>query len=377
MPSFQQKASPLDEEIRVASRSVIKDGYDMSVGELMSLYRSNELIINPNYQRLFRWDLSQKTKFIESLLLGIPIPPIFVFSIGRQWELVDGLQRIATILEFVGILRDPKDPMKNLPPSVLEGTKLLPSLLDARWDSSSEDADDALSDETRFELRRARIRVEILKTGSNPNAKYELFQRLNSGGSPLTEQEIRSCAIIMKNDEFFHWLEGLSQNKTFQNTLSLSERAIQRQMPLEFVIRFIVYRNVAYQKGLDVHEYLDSAIGELADTKTFDRNGEEDVFHKVFELLNQVFAENAFKRWNGTHHSGGSQLSAFEFITLGLSKQLEALQELPDPDKLRLIELRIKSLWSESFFSQSSGAGVRGSTRLANLLPRARDYFKP
>ncbi len=93
----------LEEEIAVASKKVIKDGYDMSIGELMSLYRDGELVINPKYQRYFRWDLFQKTRFIESLLLGIPIPPIFVYTTsGRKWELVDGLQRVSTILEFAG-----------------------------------------------------------------------------------------------------------------------------------------------------------------------------------------------------------------------------------------------------------------------------------
>ena len=104
----------LEDEITNASKKVVKDGYDMSIGELMSLYRDRELIINPKYQRYFRWDISQKTKFIESLLLGIPIPPIFVYTTsGRKWELVDGLQRMSTIFEFAGILRDPSDPLRR------------------------------------------------------------------------------------------------------------------------------------------------------------------------------------------------------------------------------------------------------------------------
>ena len=84
----------LEQQIETASRQIVSDGYDMSVGELISLYKEKELIINPSYQRLFRWEESQKTKFIESLLLGIPIPPIFVFQKADGiWELIDGLQR--------------------------------------------------------------------------------------------------------------------------------------------------------------------------------------------------------------------------------------------------------------------------------------------
>jgi|GEM_PF-1764207 uncharacterized protein with ParB-like and HNH nuclease domain len=68
----------LDEEINKARNSLKTEKMDMSFGELISLYENQELIIDPEFQRLFRWDEDRKTKFIESLLLGIPTPAIFV-----------------------------------------------------------------------------------------------------------------------------------------------------------------------------------------------------------------------------------------------------------------------------------------------------------
>ena len=70
----------LETEIKNARKEIVSDGYDMSVGEVINLYRDDELKINPEFQRLFRWDITRKTRFIESILLGIPIPPIFVFQ---------------------------------------------------------------------------------------------------------------------------------------------------------------------------------------------------------------------------------------------------------------------------------------------------------
>ena len=97
----------LNDEVIVARKSIFRDGYDISFGELVSLYEKGELIVQPEYQRLFRWNPTQKTRFIESVLLNIPIPPIFVFSDSKgRWELVDGLQRVSTTLEFMGRLRD-------------------------------------------------------------------------------------------------------------------------------------------------------------------------------------------------------------------------------------------------------------------------------
>ena len=123
----------LEQEIETGRQDIYAEGYDMSFGELASLYRNKELVINPAYQRLFRWEDSQKTKFIESILLRIPVPPIFVFQKeDGVWELIDGLQRLSTVFEFMGILR--KDEDKLYPPSIMEGTTLLPSLGGKLWD---------------------------------------------------------------------------------------------------------------------------------------------------------------------------------------------------------------------------------------------------
>jgi uncharacterized protein with ParB-like and HNH nuclease domain len=100
----------LDSEIESAQRKVKTDAYQMSIGEIVNMYKDDELVINPDFQRLFRWEVGQKAKLIESVLLGIPIPSIFVFETDDgKWELIDGLQRISTILEFMGLLKDPEN----------------------------------------------------------------------------------------------------------------------------------------------------------------------------------------------------------------------------------------------------------------------------
>jgi hypothetical protein len=166
---------PLEDEVQKSRKEITTDGYEMSLGEIMSLYSSKELIINPQYQRYFRWDISQKTKFIESILLGIPLPAIFVYQSEQGvWELVDGLQRISTILEFTGLLRQ-EDNDALYTPSTMEGTKMLPSLARSTWNG---DADHGLPKPLQLDFKRARMRVEILKRESDPQSKYELFRDL-------------------------------------------------------------------------------------------------------------------------------------------------------------------------------------------------------
>jgi hypothetical protein len=123
----------LEKEIEDARRKVNTDQYAMSIGEIVTMYEKKEFVINPSFQRLFRWEDHQKSKFIESILLGIPIPPVFVFETDKaQWELIDGLQRLSTILEFMGLLLAPKT-NKPVDASSLSATNHLPSLNGAQW----------------------------------------------------------------------------------------------------------------------------------------------------------------------------------------------------------------------------------------------------
>ena len=122
-------------EIDAAQRLVKTDAYQMSLGEIVSMYEAEEVIIHPEFQRLFRWTPGQKSKLVESLLLGIPLPSIFVFEKeDGKWELIDGLQRLSTILEFMGLLKTPEGATRS--PSILEATKYLPSLHNVVWSPS-------------------------------------------------------------------------------------------------------------------------------------------------------------------------------------------------------------------------------------------------
>lgn len=95
----------LQEEIDKRRQEIRTDGYSMSIGEWISLYENHELDIHPEFQRFFRWSAHQKSTLIESILLGIPIPPIFVSQrADGVWDVVDGVQRLSTIYEFVGFL---------------------------------------------------------------------------------------------------------------------------------------------------------------------------------------------------------------------------------------------------------------------------------
>src|ERR1700693_1394101 len=145
MEDMINESPPLDleQQIAVARRTISSDGYPMSIGELTNLYREKELEIRPEFQRFFRWTELQKSRLIESILLGIPLPSIFVAQTeSGKWELIDGLQRVSTILQLQGELLDPNQQV--VPPLVLRGTKYLPALEGRVW--QSDDPSSSLSD---------------------------------------------------------------------------------------------------------------------------------------------------------------------------------------------------------------------------------------
>lgn len=363
----------LEEEVRVARTEIVSDGYDMSFGEIINLYRDNEIIISPDFQRLFRWDISRKTAFVESLLLGIPIPPIFVFqNDDGVWELIDGLQRLSTIFEFVGVLRSADGELAAA--SVLLGTRFLPSLSESTW-ANTPNSDSGIGQALQLQIKRARVRVEILKQESDPTAKYELFQRLNTGGANLSPQEVRNCVAVMLNKPFFEWLKECSGDENFLNTIDQTEFALEKQVAIELTLRFFAFRNVPYVTGLDVHEYLDEALMVLATDPLFNWGEEARVFHETFKVLNNAMGTASFKKWDGETFKGKFLMSVFEVVSSGVSKRLEEIARLPEPSVF--IKSRCKNLWSEPVFILNSGAGVRGTTRLSNLLPIAEDFFLP
>lgn len=377
IPQLHSGARMLDEEIKNAQRLVKTDAYQMSVGEIINMYRDGELVINPDFQRLFRWEIGQKSKLIESLLLGIPLPSIFVFEQeDSKWELIDGLQRISTLLEFMGELRDPTtNEMK--PSTALVATKYLPSLDKVVWQRSktvldilSEDQN-PLTGPQQLAIKRSRISVEILKRPSDNATKYDLFQRLNAGGISANAQELRNCIIIMANTNYATFMRELANSEAFLTVLSASDEQLEKQRHMEYVSRFLVYTYVPYDGRLDVEEFLDEGIVGLATANETIRAS--DTFHTTFDLLNQVYGANALRRLSNGVPTGRVGLAAFEAIAIGIAKNIDNIRN--KRDRTEYIRHRIEEFWRSPDIQNFFGAGLRGTIRIQRTIPFGTQWF--
>lgn len=366
----------LSNEIDQRKAEIRPSSLSMSIGEIINLYKDGDLRIRPEFQRLFRWTLQQQSQLIESILLGIPIPSIFVAADEEgRWDLVDGLQRISTILRFVGELNDPEN--KPLPASILQGTKFLPSLEGVTFEERDDGTGPSLGITQRRDFKRSKLQVEILERGSDEFSKFELFKRLNTGGSPAEQQEVRNCVLFSLNPRFFSWIESLSQVQSFRATTSLSDRSLREQYDKELVCRYLslaLKDTTNLQRIGDISTYVDNELEAMARDGSFTYDWWEDNFIKTFDLIHQVYSDNCFRKWDwdtGTF-KGGFIISAYESVALGVSANIDVLSgDIASPQD------RLKQLFSHADIEKWTGSGRRASERIRYTVPIGREIFTP
>jgi Protein of unknown function DUF262 len=365
----------LQEEIDRTRQEIRTDGYSMSIGEWISLYEKEEIDIHPDFQRFFRWSDHQKSTFIESILLGIPIPPIFVSQRDDGiWDVIDGLQRLSTIYEFVGIFKSDIDKEQDTPSFTLQETTYLPSLKGKKWDDPS-DLGNSFSQAQRLLIKRAKIAVNIIEKESDEMIKYELFQRLNTGGSIATPQEVRNCILLMLNKDLYQLMRSLADRESFKGCIALSDRLYEEQYDMELVLRFILLFDKDEESiralGGDVSVFLTDRMRIMALEKDLDASHLEKAFDVTFNILSDATGDNSFKRYKSQNDRflGGFLLSAYEVVALGIGYNYQ------NPPPTEQISARIKRIWSNQTYQSWSGAGINAARRLPYLIPLGREEF--
>lgn len=366
----------LQKEIDLMAKAIKTDNYPMSIGELANLYQEGDLKINPIYQRMFRWDITQQSALIESILLNIPIPPIYVYQNEKgKWNLIDGQQRLSTIFKFMGILRknsehgESKEVVESEP---LTRTKFLPSLEGKYWDNEDENV--SLTDAQRRYIKRAKILIIIIDKSSDEFAQYEMFQRLNTGGSHLSPQEIRNCILVMKNEEVYKKLREMSQYENFINAVPISEKDSEEQGYLELVVKYLVlrYSNFEVSDSENYNNFLTDEILDLINKDIIDFEKECDLFKKTFDLLYETMDENSFKKYDTDKGKscGAVLVGAYEAIIPGLTNNIDYYQE----NKAELVQL-IKNIYSADAYLTSTKRGIRPVGRIKRLVEFSKENF--
>lgn len=363
----------LQVEIDQIRQQIRSDSYLMSIGELLSLYENQEINIHPELQRFYQWSHHQKTQFIESILLGIPLPPIFV--VQREdgvWDVVDGWQRLSIIYEFLGKLKDEQENL--ITPLVLQGTKYLPSLAGKKWEDS-EQPENSFTVAQRLLIKRAKINVIILLP-DREIIQHELFQKLNTRGILASSQAIRTCILMMLNPQMYDWIKSLSEQENFQECIALSDYDLEQQYPLELVLKFLIFRTLGLEKLTaikDLGVFLTDKMVEMAQTEDYNYQQESDAFEKTFAILSRDLGNNSFRRYSFRRDKfvGGFLVSAYELIALGIGYHSLSI----DQSEIQIKTL-VKQIWKDQDYINGSRLGISAEVRISKIVPLGRRMFK-
>ncbi len=222
----------LQTDLQERRQRVDTDFFDLSLRELVRMVEDDELQARPEYQRKFRWRDSTQRELIESLLMGLPVPAVFVATNNNgSWDVVDGLQRISTIVRFMGS----DAARKKLGMAEPLELRDLPQLRRFEGVTFAN-----LPRPIRFLLEKRYIRVQVLSDQSVYDVRFELFRRLNSGAIALSAQEVRT---VLYRGPFNRLLEELADDQTYRSLVKLKKPDQENGTHAELVLKFFAYLN--------------------------------------------------------------------------------------------------------------------------------------
>jgi hypothetical protein len=332
---------------------------DLSFNELLDMYSNDELQIDPNYQRAFRWSSGKESRFIESLILGMPIPPVFVIELeDGKYELIDGLQRLSSYFHFRGALD-----LESFDRAIKKGEELILSDCDIVSELNGL-THSSLPSAMQIRLKRHFIRVEVIRKESDQRLRYHMFKRLNTGGENLSEQEIRNCTVRLlgNGDTFMKFLIDLSRNAEFLIcTQNLTEESKQQRFDQELVLRFFAFKNWREKYTHDVADFLTDFMEEVSDPirkSQFDYEQEGELFRKTFRILTATLEDRAFGWVNKAGNIvRGFAVYHFEAFTLGIQPYLDSIDVTDEAIVTKFRNLFEDIKRDKAFIAITSGGG--------------------
>lgn len=375
----------LDDEIGTHRAEVRTTQWSVSVGEVFSLYEREQLRINPVFQRFFRWSDTQKTYLVESLLLGLPIPPLFFAQDPDTGvlEVVDGVQRLSTLLQLRGVLRAPGEngAIELRPPLVMAAGQYLTQLEGVAWDEDtlarvSNEAKSILTEAQRSDVQFSKLDATLIQRTSSGQAKYDVFRRLNSYGEPLTPQEMRAAMIASVNSEALTWLNGLVRDDETPEILALSDRQLDRQYDVELVLRFFFLaesENLRASELRDFPKLLDDYGIELAEHFPSDRTDHlAKAFRETIDRIANSGGSDFFRRYVPAEDrfKGPFLNTSFEALASSVGYHL-----LRGRDVATDLVAKVKEFWASEELEARFATGRSTEWRLATYVPIGRELL--
>ena len=356
-------------------RTVRTQSIEYDLETLVKKIKKGVIKLDPDYQRRHRWDVETSSKLIESLILNIPIPTVYLsYDVDvdedpedneARYSVIDGQQRLTAILNFF----DNK--------YALKGLDILEALENCFY-----------KDLPPFLLRRLEERtIKCLRIDStvDPQVKYDIFERLNSGSVVLGSHELRNAVL---RGPFNNACKLLAKNEDFRvlNQISLTSPdtnvKVKKMEDAELVLRFFSliennYKNYKKSKDKNFKDFLSDNLGEKNRLTTRKIAEYAKLFAETMSFIRKCFGDNAFAKYK---EEGGklvlqSKFNAAVYDALAIAVATEVVQKSRQNESTSSVSEKFLKLFSDAKFHESVSGSILDSGKIIYRIDTARSIF--
>jgi hypothetical protein len=260
---------------RGEERKIFTSSSDPTIRDLHDRYKGGELSLQPEFQRQFVWDTTRSSRLIESVLLGVPLPMIYLAEESNGNEsVIDGQQRLTSFFEFLdGNLK-------------LSGLRVRETLNGMKFSE--------LPKEAQSTIKKTSLRAITIRRESDKDLKFDIFERLNSGSVALNDQELRNCIY---RGPYINLLKELSQDSDFRKLLNFSGPD-KRMRDVEMVLRFAAFYHSTYLNfSPPMKSFMNGEMEKHQNLIPAEQESVRKAFKKSCQLVFSLLGEHAFKRF--------------------------------------------------------------------------------
>ena len=283
---------------------------DWTTETILNQIKKKNIILNPKFQRREAWDDKRKSKFIESLFLGLPIPQIVLAEDKKRkgaYLVIDGKQRLLSIRRFISQQND-----EEYQSFRLKGLTIREDLNGRSYEDIKEDLD-LFEDISSFENQS--IRTIVIKNWPNENFLYHVFLRLNTGSVPLSPQELRQA---LHPGPFLDYIDEVSDKSLAIRSILGIKKPDYRMRDIELLVRFFSFKNFLSVYSGNLKLFLDETCKKLNDDWDYYSVTIEQQFHdfeNAYTTICQIFTEeNAFRKWEGSEYQSRFNRAIFDVM---------------------------------------------------------------
>jgi hypothetical protein len=368
IPEEVEDDSPL--EIAPDRRRVKTDKQDLPVETLTGWVRRGKLDLQPEFQRYYIWNASKASRLIESLLLEIPIPVVYVAEEqDGVFSVVDGQQRLTSLSAFVdGVFPESEGKIFKL-----TGLRVLKELNGKEFRN--------LEPRLQEKVLGTTIRLIVIEKDSDPDVKFEVFERLNLGAVALNDMELRNCVC---RGSYNQLLRELVDNQHLLKVLRQDAphpRMMDRQLILRF---FAMWRKTHLKYKSPMKQFMNHEMEEHRNASPDEINEMRSVFLKSIEMAYTVFGVNAFRRFDvgeegkpdGKWESKRLNIALWDTLLYGFS-YFEKAQVIPIADSIReeFLDVMSNDTQFTQYITSATDSTDRIQYRADVWLKRLRDLI--